>query len=226
MLKYGYLIEKHPNLFDNECALIKIVTDQNLINSWMLERKKKLAEKGLPEKWAEIGVVYEDPFIIIIRDLVRLPSGRLSSYFRVTNSADLKGGQGTVVLPLIGKKILIMKQFRHPTRRWHWEFPRGFGEPNTSPKENALKEIQEEVQGNVIELVDLGLYHSNTGLSGNAVQLYLARLSSVGETNKDEGIDYFKIISAEKVETMIRNEEITDGFTIAAFTRASLRNLI
>jgi ADP-ribose pyrophosphatase len=226
LVKYKKILEANPEIFKNENAKIEIITNDNVIDSWVVERKKILAEKGLPEEWGEIGVVYEDPYILIMRDLVKFASGQLGTYFRIINSADLRGGQSTVVLPLVDRKILLMRQFRHSTRSWHWEIPRGFGEPNTLPEENARKEVQEEIEGEIAQLINLGLYHSNTGIEGCNVQLFFAQLESVGTTNQDEGIESYKLLEIGKVEEMIRDAEITDGFTIAAFTRAKLRNLI
>jgi len=224
--QYMDLYQSNPELFKNDGALLEIITDSSVIAAWKAERKATLASQGFPEEWGEIGVVYEDPYIKILRDLVKFPSGRLGSYFRILNSADLKGGQATVVLPVLNGKVLLMRQFRHPTRSWHWEVPRGFGEPNTSPEENAKKELQEEVGGEIAQLIDLGRYHSNTGIEGGAVRLFLAHLKSFGEANQDEGIEFFKLMEPSEIEEMIKDSRITDGFTIAVFTRARLRGLI
>jgi ADP-ribose pyrophosphatase len=213
-------------LFNNDNASLVVIKDVSVIQQWIETRKKELASNGFPEDWAEIGVVFEDAYITVLRDLVQFPSGRLGSYFRIVNSADLRGGQGTVVLPVIENKILLIYIYRHSIRSWCWEIPRGFGEPNTPPEENARKEIQEEVQGEVKELVDLGSYHSNTGAEANNTKLFLAKLSRADEANIDEGISQLKLVSVEELERMIRDAEITDGFTIAAYTRAKLMGLI
>lgn len=226
MLTYADLIRNNPILFNNEKALIEIITDKQMIRNWEAQRKKELTEQALPTDWADIGVVYEDPYILIVRDLVKFQSGMLGTYFRLLNSADLKGGQGTTIMPLYESKILLMRQFRHPTRDWHWEIPRGFGEPDTSPSENARNEIFEEIQGELLDLIDLGPYHSNTGISGTNTQLYLARLKSIGLVNQDEGIQSYKLVDINIFEKMICDAEITDGFTIAAFTRALLRGYL
>ena len=225
-MKYNELLKLHPELFTNNNALFEIIIDDKIINTWATNRKKELAKQGLPKNWGDIGVVYEDPYIIIVRDLVKFPSGNLGSYFRLINSADIKGGQSSVILPIVNDMILLMNQFRHPTRKWHWEVPRGYGEPNTSAVDNAKKELLEEIEGEVAELVSLGQYHSNTGLEGVITQLFLARMEVVGNTHLDEGIVSYKFFTVKQVEKMICNEEITDGFTIAAFTRAKLKGLI
>jgi ADP-ribose pyrophosphatase len=225
-MNYQDLLKKNPNIFSNENAILKIITDKDTIKNWQVERKRQLLDKGLPENWAKIGIVYEDPYIVIIRDLGRFPSGILGSYFRVFNSADLRGGQATVVIPIVNDLILLMRQFRHPTRKWHWEVPRGFGEPGIPAEENARKEVLEEINGKILELINLGPYNSNTGIEGANVQLFLARMESTEETNLEEGIESYKLFEIHQVEEMIRDAEITDGFTIAAFFRARLKHLI
>lgn len=225
-MDYQDLINNNPEYFSNEDAYIEIITDTEGILNWQAQRKKQLQEKNLPPEWGNIGIVYEDPYIIVLRDLVKFPGGRLGSYFRIINTADVNGGKGIVVLPIYDKKILILKQFRHATRKWHWEIPRGFGEPNTTPEENARKEISEEIDGEISKLIDLGSYNSNTGVEGVTVELFLAQLNKVGITNIDEGIESFSLFSIDEIEEMIRRAAITDGFTIAAYTRAKLRGLL
>lgn len=223
---YTDLQRNFPHLFSNQDALLQIVLDPQAIQTWETEKKAQLLAQGLPDYWANIGVVYDDPYILILRDLVRLPSQRLGAYIRILGAADLKGGRATVILPVYQHKVLILRQFRHSTRQWHWEVPRGFGEPNTSFVENARKEIMEEIGGEVSELIDLGPYHSNTGIEGGSAQLVLAKLKSIGAVEQDEGIKSYQLVTIEKLEEMIRDAEITDGFTIAVFTRARLRGLI
>ena len=225
-MKYQDLLKSNPEIFDNTEAFLTIVTDENIINSWTSNKKDELQRNGLPQNWGEIGVVYEDQYIVILRDLVRLPDGNLGSHIRILHSADLRGGQATVILPIIDNKILLLRQFRHPTRMWHLEFPRGFGKPNTSPEENAKDELLEEIGAEIFELENLGEYHSNTGFIGARVQLYLARLKSIGLAKTSEGIESYDLFDLIDVEAMIRESEITDGYTIAAFVRARLKGLL
>lgn len=225
-MNYFKLMKENPALFENrENAPLQIIKNKEQIKAWEKKQKNSLREQGLPETWAEIGVVYEDPHICIFRDLVRFPSGNLNGYFRIMNTADLKGGQGSVILPLFEEKIILLRQFRHSTRQWHWELPRGFGVPHLSAEENAHKEIREEVEGEISELIDLGTYHSNTGIEANKVRLYAARLKSIGKTNREEGIQSFRLVSVAELQDMIRLEKVTDGFTIAAYTRANLKRI-
>ena len=225
--KYKKIVQTHKRIFLNDDSFpIKIILVDDLIREWQETKRQELLEKKDPPQWADIGVILDDPYIIVLRDLVEFPDGRLGGYFRVINRADLEGGKSVAILPVFNNKILLQHQFRHATRAWHYEIPRGFGEPNISAEENAHKEIGEETGGKIKNLIPLGLYHSNTGLDGNDIHLFFAELESIGEPDINEGIENFHLVTTEELEEMIRSEKITDGFTIAAYTRAKLRGLI
>ena len=220
--KYDGLRDNYPALFSNYNAAIKIVTDPTLIAKWEKSRKRYLRANGKPEQWGDIGLVFEGPYFIIIRDLVEFPNGKMWSYSRLVNQADIEGGQGVVIMPEFQGKILLLYNFRHATRSWHYEFPRGFGEPGMTAEQQAHDEIKEETGGEINKLIDLGKYHNNTGMEGNQVQMFYAKLASIGTPNKGAGIESFHWVTVGELESMIRDDKITDGFTIAAYTRAKL----
>ncbi len=226
-MKYSAIIKDKPSFFNNEKALFQIILREAEIQSWQSARLKRLAEKSQPEEWADIGMVFTDPFIVILRDLVEFPGGFRNGYIRLYNRAYLEGGAaGVVMLPEMNGRLLLMHQFRHATRSWHWEIPRGFGEPGVEAENQARAEIDEEVGGEIAKISELGLYFNNTGLEGNPIYLFLVEMASVGEPKLKFGVDKFLWVSVSELEKMIADGEITDGFTIAAYTRAKLKGLI
>lgn len=226
-MKYNSMIKEKPSLFNNKGALFQILLDEEDIHSWQSGKRRKLAEKNKPENWAEIGIVFDDPFVVIFRDLVEFADGSRNGYIRLYNRAYLEGGAaGVAMLPEMNGKLLLMHQFRHATRSWHWEVPRGFGEPGVQAEDQARAEIEEEISGEIAELTNLGLYFNNTGLEGNPIYLFLAKMSSVGEPKLKLGVDKFIWVSVTELEQMIADGKITDGFTIGAYTKAKLKGLI
>ncbi len=225
-MNYLDLINKNPDLFDNNNTLLKIVLDQKIISEWEATKEAELKQKGLPLEWAKIGVILDDPYNIIVRDLVQFPDGDIRGYGRSIATATLKGGRGVVVLSEYQGKILLLHMYRHPPRQWHYEFPRGYGEPNTPADMNARKEIEEETGGQVEELVSLGEFYNNTGYEAASVALFYAKLATFGEANVNEGIESFVWLTVKELEEWIADEKITDGFTIAAYTKAKLKGLI
>ncbi|RME55866.1 NUDIX hydrolase [Candidatus Parcubacteria bacterium] len=226
MRRYLSLIHSGVISATNENALFEIVTEPTEIMAWQKKERRRLSERSEPLSWADIGVILDDPFYIVIRDLVRFPNGHLRGYSRLIGKANVNGGQGVVVFPQFRDRVIVLHQFRHATRQWHYEFPRGYGEPGTSAEENAVIEIRDEIGGQIAELLDLGIMHNNTGLEGHSVSLFLAKLSSIGKPNVNEGIRSVEQLSLVEFEEWIANGKITDGFTIAAYTRAKLRGVI
>ena len=223
---YMEFAKAYPELFNNEQAMIKLDLDVKAISTWHEKRIDELSEKNQPLEWADIGIILNDRYILVLRDFVEFPDGSKGSYFRILNQADLHGGQGVVVLPAMNNKYLLLHQYRHPTRSWSYEIPRGFGVPGVPAEQQAKNEVDEETQGEIAELIDLGIYHSNTGLEGNKVKLFFANLKSIGKPAEAEGIESYRWVSLDELEKMIVTAEITDGFTIAAYTRAKLRGLL
>jgi ADP-ribose pyrophosphatase len=225
-MNYEDIMKERPDLFGNADSPIKLITDGKRIHDWQENRRAELSTEGKPIEWADIGVVLYDPYIVVIRDLVEFPGGRVGGYFRVIGRADLNGGQAVVMLCEKGDKYLLLHQYRHPVRAWSYEVPRGFGEEGMTAEEQARIEVFEEVGGEIIKLVDLGLYHSNTGLEASSVKLFYAKLKSIGKPSIAEGIESYLWVSLVELEGMIASSKITDGFTIAAYTRAKLRGLL
>jgi ADP-ribose pyrophosphatase len=226
VIDYYALMQSHPELFRNESAILKIINDPEAITAWRKDQLETLDVMGLPPEWGDIGVILDDPYFMVLRDLVEFPNGERRGYSRVIGQANLKGGRGAVILPEYQGKLLLLHLYRHAPRAWMYEAPRGYGEPHLPPAENARKEIREEIGGEVSELGDLGTYYDNSGLVGPEVALFYAKLSSVGEPDENEGIQSFELVTVTELEEWIRSEKVCDGFTIAAYTRAKLRGII
>ncbi|MET4925934.1 NUDIX hydrolase [Streptomyces sp. PSRA5] len=174
-----------------------------------------------------VGVVYADRFITLVRDAVRFPGGQLGLYLRVLTPGDVPG---VVMLPLIdagpaGPDVVLVEHYRHATRAWHLEVPRGAGQPGETGPENAIRELKEELGVGLDELVPLGKVHADTGMLSGHAELYAARISGIGPLDTAEGIRRAVVMSPLRAEELIGLGEITDGFTIAVFTRARLAGL-
>ena len=223
-MNYKELLKNYPALFSNQDALIEIISDDLEISTWQAERRKALSEKNLPLEWADIGVVFHNPYTLLVRDLVRFPGGTVSAYSREL-SLDQEGF-GVVVFPVLQKQILLLEHFRHATRSWHFEVPRGFPEKHLSAEDNARKELEEETGWKAKTILPLGLLHDNTGASNSLVHLFLAVLDqadapAAGFDNFiKEGIRRTFFVGLKEFESMVIKNQITDSFTLSAYARA------
>ncbi|WP_086830370.1 NUDIX hydrolase [Streptomyces sp. NRRL B-24572] len=201
--RYARLREERPELFRNEPGGIEILTDPAAVE-------------------AAGGVVYEDPYVLLVRDAVRFPNGYTGAYIRAVSAT---AEPGCVVLPLLGDRVVLIEHYRHATRSWQWEVPRGFGTAGLTGEANAAKELVEEIGAKVRELVPLGSVHPDSGITGDRVLLFAARIDAVGRLETGEAIRRSLTVSSAEAEAMIADGRITDGFTIAVMTRARLAGL-
>ncbi|MGW1073669.1 NUDIX hydrolase [Streptomyces sp. NPDC002537] len=213
---YDRLRAARPELFDNHPDGIDILLDPDGI-----EEARRTSGAGPDE---HVGVVYADRFVTLVRDAVRFPGGALGLYVRMLSTAT---GPGAVILPLTGDHgIVLVEHYRHATRAWHWEVPRGMGEPGATGAETAVRELAEELGTRATEVIPLGLVHPDSGLLGDHVELFAARVERTGELDAAEGIRRTVTRPWPEVADMIDRGDITCAFTIAAFTRARLRGLL
>lgn len=162
-------------------------------------------------------VVYRDQWWMLLQDPVVFPDGRHGRYLRMLAP---QPEPGVAVLPLMGDDVVLVDHFRHATRAWHWEIPRGGGTAGLADKDNAARELTEELGSVPRELIELGTLHPDTGILAQAVALFAARIDEVGKVARGEGIRRARAFTFAEVERMAGQGLITDAFTIAALFRA------
>jgi len=221
---YLDLQNARPELFVNPSdGAIDILLDENEVRAAEAAAAARLREAGQPEEWARTGVVYEDQYFMIVRDAVRFRDGPIGTYIR---EMTLEPAVGSVVLPVLDGRVVLVRHFRHADRQWHIEVPRGFASPGATAVDNAHVELEEEIGAKAIRMVDLGLIHADAGASTDPVALFFAEIASYGDVEAAEGISGVSLVDPGEVARMIADGRITDGFTICAYTRAVLRGLL
>jgi ADP-ribose pyrophosphatase len=221
---YRDIRQGRPELFVNpEGAPIEVLLDPSEVAEAERTVAADLAEGGLPTGWSATGVVYQDPYLMLLRDAVRMPFG-LSTYVRAINAGN---ATGVVILPRFRDEVVLVRHFRHATRQWHLELPRGFGTPGSDVRDDARRELEEEIGVPPAKLESLGVIYPDTGMSATPVELFHAEIADPPRAaGADEGIVGVRLVTAAELAALIEDGTITDGFTIAAFTRAWLRGLL
>jgi ADP-ribose pyrophosphatase len=225
--EYLDLIRNRPELFDNppEEGVIKVITDPERIQALVKEKKTELRSEGKPEEWIDIGILVDDPWFLVVRDMVEFPGGKTGGYIRFINRKHVEGGVGAVIMVVRGDKILLLRHFRHDDRRFHWEFPRGFGEPGLTAEENARKELREELGVGIQQLNQLGT--TQTMLTDTGVAYFVAHIDSELPLNPEtgEGIGAVVFHTTAAIQQMVMTGVISDIFTIKCLYLAQLRGL-
>jgi ADP-ribose pyrophosphatase len=161
----------------------------------------------------------------LIRDAVRFRSGRLGSYIRSIPTSDTVTA-GAAVLSVHGGRVILLRHFRHASRRWHWELPRGFGIADEDPEATARREVNEELGADVTKIEHLGALGDSGGSPGDLPQIYWAEITEPTALESEEGIDDTLAATPAELDRMMVAGELDDGFTLAAIAYARARGLL
>ncbi len=209
----GLTPEQHEVFFDNTGRAFPIVTDRD-----------KLLEFARSNDQI-VGLASRNPYWIMLHDVVEGPNGPFM-YMRVV-PADLKTESlGVVIVAELDGKFLITENNRHATGKSHWEFPRGFADKAIAGARNELKE-EGGVEITEQELTELGITHTDTGLTSASVTIVHAQATRDGDATPEstEAITGKKWVTKEELRRMIAEGEITDNFTLAAVAQLTSKDV-
>lgn len=162
-----------------------------------------------------IGVVYKSDYNMMVVDLIQNVEGKYSTYERLIPTVQ-KGA--VVIVPVYEDKFILLNQFRHAIREKQLSFPRGYGEMDIDAENNAIKEIKEELGAEIIDKPQkLGSVVADSGISANKVMIYTVNVAEYKEKVGYEGIESIQLKTKKELITSIKNGEINDGYTLAAY---------
>jgi ADP-ribose diphosphatase len=219
--RYRALVGARPDQFTNPPGdIYEILLEDEQIERARRDAFARRQAEGMRTDDTRVGVLAVDPYLLVLRDAVRFADGSYGLYNRLLVPS------GAAILPVLGNSIALLYRFRHGTRRWHLEAPRGSFSGVGTVSEEAQRELAEEIGSIPTEIVHLGFLHSTTGCLDEEHQLFFARIESIGKADKHEAIESIKLLATKTVERLIGEGEITDGPTLALFLRAKLRGYI
>ncbi len=219
---YLTLMNQYKNVFDNSSGELEIITDREVIYREQKNLYKLADSKGHPHNWYDLGIIAQDKWVVVLRDLVKFSNGKYGGYIRVLNrnSQLQQSSKDVVILVKCKNLILLLKHFRHDDRKWHWECPRGFAENNLSCEENALKEIKEETNLTIINITQINK-------SDERVAYFLAECKDENiNIDRTESIADSKFVNIEEFKRMVIDGLINDQYTIKAFMLAEMELLL
>lgn len=225
--KYMALIQEHPSWFRNtgDMGEIKIITDEKRILAEQKQIRVRLRKNGAPSCWIDIGILAEDQWFYVLRDIVEFPDGKVGGYIRWINRKSSEGGGFNSVLMCVQSgRVLMIRKFRHEERGWSWEFPRGFGDPGLSAVKNAILELKEEVGISNAKMTCLTKVKEGKG--GTAVFLVEIPKDQKITLEPHEGISMYRWVKMERLEQLVKKGQLSDWFSLWAYALAKMKQII
>jgi 8-oxo-dGTP pyrophosphatase MutT (NUDIX family) len=159
--------------------------------------------------------VYTNSWMRVREDSIVRPDGSAGIY-GVIDKPDY-----ALVIAVDGDRLHLVEQFRYPLGLRRWEFPQGTAPDlaDPDPLELARRELREETGLRAASMTRIGQLDVAPGMSSQRGQVFLATGLTEGapERELEEQDMRSAWFSRSKVESMMRNGEITDAQTIAAY---------
>lgn len=163
-------------------------------------------------------------------DIARI---RLDRYHFIPNGITkdftvMEFGDWVNIIPVTpDDRIVMIRQFRHGTKRTTLEIPGGLIDPGeTDPADAARRELMEETGYSSDEIEHLGTVEPNPAIQNNRCHTYLAKKAYKKSSQDLDPTEFIEIelIDRKDVYTMIKDGTICHGLVVAAFSHLLLRN--
>jgi ADP-ribose pyrophosphatase len=166
--------------------------------------------------------VFVGRVIKVVDELIRLATGKLIHHITVQHPG------AVVCLPARADgTLLAIRQYRHSVRQTLLEFPAGTLAAGEAPLTCAQRELAEEIGQQAGRWEFLGELHPAPGFCDEIQYCFFATDLSPCPLAPDED-EMIEVVAMEweEIEQAIRDGSMTDGKSIALYTRAKLRGLV
>jgi ADP-ribose pyrophosphatase len=154
--------------------------------------------------------IYQGRRINLHVDRVVLPNGRETT----REIADYPNSVGIVALDK-DDNVLLVRQYRHAVGKTLLEIPAGGMEAGESPRESALRELEEESGYTAERIEQIGGVYAAPGYSTEFLHIFLATDLKPGPSRNDED-EYIEVapVPMVRVPNLISSGELCDGKSI------------
>ena len=159
----------------------------------------------------------------VTKEKCQLPDRRIMpAYYRVNC------GDWINVVPFTKEgKLLMLRQYRHGNRQWHWEVPGGAMSMKSgeSPLAAAQRELLEETGHESTEWEEAGVHFPNPALQGNRLHTFIAHncvRTSELKLDPFEDLTLHELTPAE-VKELIRKKELNHSLILASLVYGFLK---
>ena len=159
--------------------------------------------------------VYRNSWLTLREDDIRHPDGSSGIYSVIDKPTY------ALVIARDGDRFHLVEQYRYPLGQRRWEFPQGTAPDleQLEPLELAARELREETGLRADAMTLLGQLDVAPGMSSQRGWVFVATGITEGEHDREheEQDMHSAWFSRAEVERMMRDGEITDAQSIAAF---------
>jgi ADP-ribose pyrophosphatase len=135
--------------------------------------------------------------------------------------AIVQHGGSAVMMPVDERaRVLLVRQFRLPARRYLWELPAGRVDEGETPLQAARRELIEETGYRAKKWNKLAMFYPSPGFLAEKMTIFLATGLTAGDSTPmdDERIET-RWFSARELDQWIKTGKIIDAKTMIGFLK-------
>jgi ADP-ribose pyrophosphatase len=147
----------------------------------------------------------------------RLPNGH------VTDLEIVRHPGAVLIVPILGEKVILIKQYRPVIDSYIWELPAGTLKKGEPPLKCAKREMAEEIGYEAANWKKIGRIYTTPGFSTERIYLYTARrLKKAPHKKEDDEIITQRAFKKREIKRLLDSGNITDAKTICALELAGI----
>lgn len=168
------------------------------------------------KKWKILKTkkIFSHPRLTLLEDEVELPNGLRTKYLKFAED----GNAVTIICKRDDGKILLAKEYTHPSQKWIYQFPGGHVPREEDLRSGAIRELMEEAKLSAKNLDLLGNYLINNRRSTAKMYVYLAinLKDDALDGDPEEDIRNFWF-SEDEVDRLISDGKIVNCHILASW---------
>lgn len=168
-----------------------------------------------PWKVISSTTVHETPWIEIKADTCQTDDRTLT--YTYTKRKD----EGPVIIAEDNDKLWLVQQYRHPAKKFFWQFPVEGKQPTETWEAAAHRGLAEELQRKTDSLVYLGTLYPDPGGLEQKSKIFVAHATSALDEKAKHDEDEVEELIAQaftlaEIKSMVATGEICDGWTLSS----------
>lgn len=167
--------------------------------------------------------IFKHPRIVLIEDEVVLPNNKKTTYLKFKQL----GNQATLICKNDSGKILLQKEYSHPSESELYQFPGGGISLDEDIETGANRELMEEEKIRAKTLTPLGFYYPNDRRSTTKNYVFLATDLEKADLPGDiEEIIESTWLTEKEIDEMIARNKIMNASTLSAWSLYKARSIV
>lgn len=158
-------------------------------------------------------IVYKG-FFEVREDLLKLPHGPQRIYTVLLSSPEA----AVVIAETSDGKLILNKEYRHPTGKWLYGCPGGRVDPGESPIEAGQRELLEETGYSSTEIKYIGSAYPFPAVSPQRIHFLLAKQAQKTHQTNHETFELIQVelLTLDELHREMANGALVDGILCTA----------